>query len=505
MDVLRRANIFVDGFPFHLEAQLQASEKGKGGKEGKEWKEPLLLLTHFHGDSTGAFSKKGRFRILAPADDDDEFSETALPSFPNRGGKGNDSETKTKTKTTLDFSKCLYAGKAIQFCNRLSTTTGTEDVLDIVPFRTEHCRHSLGFWFPQLKTMYLGDSRVNAEQLSRCRGAVRSTGHGVHDVRWIVGDGVYSKVNTTFPSLSDAKQRLLELLQALESFDSFSQRLKEEEEKGEEEEEAESKGATEDRVVLHVVCYHSGVLHFVEDALRTFVACRSDGVVAAHGGEGRPLSAAEKKGAAAIEVRVRRSDETELLPWKPGLLSEAQRFAKAFNATLEVPESGPLSLVDSRSNRAEGNRGCQNRDRAQVPRLRVVLEPHSLGRTLARWERWLAATASSDHVRDATAADVFAWRPVDVANKVSSCGRERELLRTALERRKGHLFLSLSSLFFAVSSDPAIAGSAQCFHAGMGHWRICTSFHASQEENRRLLAAFPEARMEACPSRPLFH
>lgn len=413
MDVLRRANIFVDGFPFHFKAKLLASKR-----------EPLLLLTHFHGDSTGAFSTRSGFQVFAPAEGSAVASFRPLrPKIDEGGGR-------------VPFFKCLHAGHPVQFA-KPDDSEWSPSTPDLVPFRTEHCRNSLGFWFPQLRTMYLGDSRVDTDQLTRCQQAVQSTGHGNSDVQYIVGDGVYSTIDVSFPSLSDAKQRLLELLDALESF-------------------MVEPGSVTPTVVLHVVCYHSGVLHFVEDALETL--------------------GQKKRG--NIEVRVKRSDGTQLLPWKPGLLVAAQKFARTFNGAPRDTER--LSR-----------------------RLQLLLEPPSLGRTLAHWERWYAQSYPSPEASPSTILErssSFSWRPVDVP----LTKRNREL-RSVLERRKGHLFLSLSSLFFAVSSDPAVAGAMQCCHTGMGHWRICTSFHASKEENQRLLATFPQARFEACPSRPLFH
>lgn len=221
MQTLRNNGIFVDGFPasrFRQNGKKTTVRSQKASSQPKN--EPLLLLTHFHGDSIGHVPKTVR-SVLAPSQRKEHTGKNRpMPDLP------------------LPASDASVFRRSLRPLQPVLATDGSR--ITAVPFKTEHCDESLGFWFPQLRILYVGDSRISVEQLERCDAAVRFSHHQPADVRTVIGDGLFHTCAVRFPPLS---------MSALWLATAFRR-------------------AAEAEVAVQFVCYHSGVLDLLQNALQ---------------------------------------------------------------------------------------------------------------------------------------------------------------------------------------------------------------------------------------------
>ena len=82
----------------------------------------------------------------------------------------------------------------------------TVSTVSFVPFPTQHCCGSTGFWFPDQAVLYVGDGRVDDKLLTTVDMVLRTwpptaSGHEVH----VVGDGLFHRHprKGSFPSLDE--------------------------------------------------------------------------------------------------------------------------------------------------------------------------------------------------------------------------------------------------------------------------------------------------------------
>ena len=450
MDVLRQNNVFIDCFSAR-DAQ-KCKRKLLGVKNGQSDPtqgalRPLLLLTHFHGDSTSTISKGEQFAfVLAPAAF--ETSRNQLRNCTGLQGTRVPEKAEEHAQGQDRFRRCLRPGEPV-FRSGLGQA---------YPFKTEHCENSLGFWFPRLQVLYVGDSRVSPEQIQRCQAAVQQSGHRAENVRYVVGDGVYRGVQARMPSLQESARMAADFLRRAASVSATSP------------------------LVVRVICYHSGVLHFVRQLLT--------GAFPSAG----PL--------VAFRVSVSDPAATGYL-WKPGMYEAAVQVAESANQAAEcakfasarvsrIPESQEVQEVQE----GQGSKLDQGPvlHKQSCAAVHLKLDPQSLGKHLAFLDSQSSPQRTSSQERGK-------WTDVSDSKNLNRFLTERG-------RKSGtdgqDVYLSCSSLFFAVNSDLQIAGAVQCANFSTGHLRVCTCFHATPQENRLLMQAFPEAKFESCPSRPLF-
>lgn len=194
--VLLKNGVLVDGFSLRL--INYALKKGQ---------KPVMFLTHFHGDSI-QYVPKGIRNIQACQ---------------------NIMQTPEKMMCGRKFCYSMVPGEISFFKN----------VGQVVPFLTDHCCNSVGFWFAKFKVLYVGDSRVNNFLIKNCTNAIEATKNCKEDVLYVVGDGLYMETNVVFPSLSESRSVFSHVIESCRN---------------------------EQRVFA--VCPHSGVLHFVHEALK---------------------------------------------------------------------------------------------------------------------------------------------------------------------------------------------------------------------------------------------